>query len=422
MPENKPQVASRPVGSPTIKFPSGAEILKTSLRLYKKFWKNFFNLYSYVVVPALALVLSFVMLNFIFSWLANQAILNETVITILVIVLALIGIVALIGIILVYIAVYFGQLYLIKGIFSNDLSAYNAFQNGRKNMAELFWINFLGGLIILLYSLLLVIPGIVWSIWLAFGVFIFAFEGIKGKKALDRSKELVKGFWWTVAARFLIWTIFSGIIGFIFQLLFAIPLVTGLNESMHEAMFVISAIISVCLSVVLYSLTLLYNYHVYKNLMGIKKTNPQAKDNMPLLKKVGIVVLTIVFFGLSFSLSALVPKNQSFTKANPVEDARIQVRDAKRMADIKQIQVGLELYYNDNGAYPKDLQSLSAFQIPEDAFVDPQTSVPHYYQPATDAKNYIICANFEDNDEAQAFVQGDNCWDSNGKLKEDPTN
>jgi general secretion pathway protein G len=32
--------------------------------------------------------------------------------------------------------------------------------------------------------------------------------------------------------------------------------------------------------------------------------------------------------------------------------ARMKARDTKRLADIKQIQTALELYYDDNGAYP----------------------------------------------------------------------
>jgi len=32
--------------------------------------------------------------------------------------------------------------------------------------------------------------------------------------------------------------------------------------------------------------------------------------------------------------------------------ARAKARDAKRIADVKQIQTALELYYNDNGDYP----------------------------------------------------------------------
>ena len=37
-----------------------------------------------------------------------------------------------------------------------------------------------------------------------------------------------------------------------------------------------------------------------------------------------------------------------------LNSARQKARDAKRLADIRQIQTALELYYNDNGGYPTD--------------------------------------------------------------------
>ena len=39
--------------------------------------------------------------------------------------------------------------------------------------------------------------------------------------------------------------------------------------------------------------------------------------------------------------------------------ARAKARDARRVADIKQIQTALELYYNDTGLYPTLIASLS---------------------------------------------------------------
>jgi len=37
-----------------------------------------------------------------------------------------------------------------------------------------------------------------------------------------------------------------------------------------------------------------------------------------------------------------------------LNSAREKARDAKRIADIKQVQTALELYYNDNNSYPVD--------------------------------------------------------------------
>lgn len=42
-----------------------------------------------------------------------------------------------------------------------------------------------------------------------------------------------------------------------------------------------------------------------------------------------------------------------------LNSARQKSRDARRVSDIKQIQTALELYYNDNGAYPTEAAAVT---------------------------------------------------------------
>ena len=65
------------------------------------------------------------------------------------------------------------------------------------------WINaigtgFLAGLIIAGWSLLLIIPGIVYSFYYSFWIYIVALRHEDGKNALDYSKKLVEGQWWRI--------------------------------------------------------------------------------------------------------------------------------------------------------------------------------------------------------------------------------
>jgi len=57
-----------------------------------------------------------------------------------------------------------------------------------------------------------------------------------------------------------------------------------------------------------------------------------------------IIVVVVIVIGVMSTL-AIVALNS----------ARIKSRDAKRISDIKQIQVGLELYYNDAKQYPSSI-------------------------------------------------------------------
>ena len=56
----------------------------------------------------------------------------------------------------------------------------------------------LSGVIILGLSLLLLVPGIIWSIYYSLFIYVVALRGLSGKPALDYSKALVKGQWWRV--------------------------------------------------------------------------------------------------------------------------------------------------------------------------------------------------------------------------------
>ncbi len=57
---------------------------------------------------------------------------------------------------------------------------------------------FLGGFIVLGYMLLLIIPGIIRSIYYSFSMFIVTLRNLSGKAALDYSKTLIEGQWWRV--------------------------------------------------------------------------------------------------------------------------------------------------------------------------------------------------------------------------------
>lgn len=59
--------------------------------------------------------------------------------------------------------------------------------------------------------------------------------------------------------------------------------------------------------------------------------------------------------------------------------ARSKARDAKRVADLKQIQLALEMYYDSNGSvYPSSLSALAGDELPV-VPVDPQNTGSYVY-------------------------------------------
>ena len=71
----------------------------------------------------------------------------------------------------------------------------------------------LGGVIIMGLTLLLIMPGIIWSIYYIFIIQIVALRELGGKTALNYSKALVKGRWWKIFGIVFLLALINGVIG-----------------------------------------------------------------------------------------------------------------------------------------------------------------------------------------------------------------
>lgn len=86
---------------------------------------------------------------------------------------------------------------------------------------SLFWpyfvLSLLVGIIVMLWTLLFIFPGIIMGIFYMFSLYAFLFAGQRGKQAMKFSKQLVQGYWWAVFGRLcfliLIIIIFSALLG-----------------------------------------------------------------------------------------------------------------------------------------------------------------------------------------------------------------
>ena len=65
------------------------------------------------------------------------------------------------------------------------------------------------------------------------------------------------------------------------------------------------------------------------------------------------LLVVIAIIGLLSTMSVLA-----------LNSARARARDAKRIADIKQIQTALEMYYNDNNTYPEAAVATTTALVP----------------------------------------------------------
>lgn len=78
-----------------------------------------------------------------------------------------------------------------------------------------------------------------------------------------------------------------------------------------------------------------------------------------------------------------------------LNDARLKSRDAKRIADIKQIQLALELYFDSNNAYPAALADLQTGGFLAAVPSDPIAAAAYFYEPLSSNTDYNLGADLE---------------------------
>ncbi|MDI3496091.1 MAG: hypothetical protein PWQ35_112 [Patescibacteria group bacterium] len=81
-----------------------------------------------------------------------------------------------------------------------------------------FWLGLLTFILIFLWSLLLIIPGLIFSAYYVLAVYAFFSEGKKGWSAISRSKFLVNGYFWPIFGRFLFFFILAYLFGSIIDI------------------------------------------------------------------------------------------------------------------------------------------------------------------------------------------------------------
>jgi len=92
-----------------------------------------------------------------------------------------------------------------------------------------------------------------------------------------------------------------------------------------------------------------------------------------------------------------------------LNSARQKGRDARRVSDIKQLQLALELYYDANGRYPTTTTALVAPGYIASVPVDPSTAVAYVYAglgSGATCTSYHLGAELEAED--HAGLDGDN--------------
>ncbi|MFA5644648.1 MAG: type II secretion system protein, partial [Patescibacteria group bacterium] len=115
-----------------------------------------------------------------------------------------------------------------------------------------------------------------------------------------------------------------------------------------------------------------------------KKNN---KTNKPAFTLVELLVV-IAIIGVLATLAMV-----------SIQSARIKARDTKRIADIKQIQTALELFFNDNGLYPASTSVTSSINSGTKVYMEvyPQAPTPPDGDCTEESNQYVYTEAGEDN-------------------------
>ncbi len=202
---------------------SVSEILKDTFRLYGKNWRIILPYCALVFVPAAILALLGVGSVYLTTILPTSDLINNIVIALLSIGSWFIGYWAMLGLAL-------ATKDMLEGL---PLPTWKQGLAATGNMVlPILWVSFLTSLFVGLWTLLFIIPGIIFSLYYVFSGYSVLFDNQRGLGALRFSKSLVKGRWWPVAWRVGASGLFFGILVSIVIFILTAPFTVFL--SMHS--------------------------------------------------------------------------------------------------------------------------------------------------------------------------------------------
>jgi hypothetical protein len=149
---------------------------------------------------------------------------------------------------------------------------FDVFRLGGKNFWGFVWVSILMIILTVLWTFLLIVPGIIFGVYYFLSLYIFIFENKKGMKAIKRSKDLIKGYWWAFFTRLLLFYLFAILIYWAVETIFKLPLSAFAEDSkaylvIKDVSYFGSLIFD---SFIIVPLSLIYFNLIYRSLVKIK--------------------------------------------------------------------------------------------------------------------------------------------------------
>lgn len=275
---------------------SFTDLVKKSLEIYGKvFWKCI----AMMLLPVLAALPTMIIILLMVGFKNSVA-------------QAIFGLLLFISIIFVLVVAIISQsgLFIVIKRNHEKIDFYQALKQGYAYAWRFFIINLAVSVFVFLWSLLLLIPGLIMAGYYAFAKWSLFDEKFESTAGLKRSKELIKDYWWAVVGRLIILFLIVMVIMIIPSALIEATKSNLLNN--------IWAIINQVFSIVLTPFIVIFTYLMYRELLSIKGPSKLSdhKGKSPaviILSFVAIlVVLTLIIVGIIMAI----PKNDNFYKSS----------------------------------------------------------------------------------------------------------
>ncbi len=238
------------------RLPAATDLLAHAWQIYKDKFKRFLEIYwrGLIGVAPFLVVLALIALT---SKLVTEANLKLPLVSVLIV----LGVITFLGFIYYAVRTQIGLMLYFER--SESVPTQEIFNNTKNYFWRFLGVTLLNALLVLLWTLLFIIPGVVFSIYYTFGTMVLLFEGVAAKAALKRSQELVTGYWWGVLGRFVL----LGLIYIVLALILSVPNLVLPQSSVYSVIW--GGVVQI-INFLIGPLFGVYSYLIYKNLVAIK--------------------------------------------------------------------------------------------------------------------------------------------------------
>lgn len=409
---------------------SPLKLLSNAWQLYKSRWKTFLGI---MIIPALCIIIIAFLLQVGIFWFVGFS--KDLISASFVAGVATFFVGAVLFLVL-YLAVIIIQLwsqvaliYAIKDSVEN-IGIKESYRRGWHKIKSFFWVLILSSFIIMGGYMFFVIPGIIFTIWFIFTIYIVVVEDLKGMDAILKSREYIRNYWWSVFWRLSFMTLLLFFISFILTSLSTLILVLA-GDSLGT---IINLPINI-ISFILAPLMVIYPFLIYNNLKEIKgdfEFKPSIKlrrtfifigvfgNFIGVLITLALIILVSSYLTMFLNLDNVKNKtidNKYHFNSTPakkenndpkiISKENIETRDGRRIFHLSIISTKLHSYKKKNGIYPV---SKTAVKLNENNYItneiksaisnediplDPKNPEYYYVYKSLDGKNFELTARLE---------------------------